>query len=207
MRRDLISPQTARSLEEVSLFSTRTTFYTQKYHKKTLFQVQARARPLLSATLVDTHVRYHHLSFLRMFYARTPSPVSPVLFFLRATFQYQKANIKCSLCRACLLCFEAPRAPHLFSIQPCSWCTMPLFTIGGKGRHSKIKPICLFIVFMVLAVCGDSTIAQRDFREPAWGKRKIRLSGRRSRARLGQTPSVYMKPQRWEIFSGDFPII
>lgn len=83
MRRDLISPQTVRSLEEVALFSTRTTFYAQKYYKKTLFQVHAHARPLFSATLGDTHARYHHISFLRMFYARTHSPISPVLFFTR----------------------------------------------------------------------------------------------------------------------------
>lgn len=45
MRRDLISPQTVWSLDEVALFSTRTTFYAQKYHKKTL--LPARARSLL----------------------------------------------------------------------------------------------------------------------------------------------------------------
>lgn len=86
-------------------------------------------------------------------------------FFLCATFQYLKANIKFSLC-CVFVVVRSSEAPHPFSIQPASAFTIPLLQSGERAGIQEIKPICLFIVFIVLAVCGDSTIAQWAFSEP-----------------------------------------
>lgn len=84
MRRDLISPQTVRSLEEIVLFSTRTTFYAQKISQEDPFSsTRARTASPRCHTRGHTCAAPPSFIFTQVLRTNTLAGFSCVVFFTR----------------------------------------------------------------------------------------------------------------------------